>query len=280
MARLIVPRTVTVVDGETSRSAPLAEFRSARAYVLLGDPGGGKTEAFRAECTGHDDGEFITARRFLRKGVDRLSEWVGKTLFIDGLDEVRAGSSDPRRQLDQVLERLERLGRPTFRLSCRAADWLGRNDLREIASGAGYEELACSSSNRSPATTSHTSLPTLDSRTHVPSWPKPVTGVWARCSATRTRSVCSSSWRWVASGPKTDGVQWFSLAESWPGNRTTSTGPRTVTRHPCPPAGSFRQQGTCRRFPSCPAGLSFLWTHPTIPSTCTLRTFPMATSPP
>ena len=109
---------------------------------MLGDPGAGKTEAFRAECAEHDDGEFITARRFLRKGADRLSEWVGKTLFIDGLDEVRAGSSDPRRQLDQVLERLERLGRPTFRLSCRAADWLGRNDLREIASDAGYEELA------------------------------------------------------------------------------------------------------------------------------------------
>ena len=142
MERLIVPRTVTVVDGERSYSAPLEEFRSARAYVLLGDPGAGKTEAFRVECEGHDDGEFITARRFIRKGTDRLSDWVGKTLFIDGLDEVRAGSSDPRRPLDQVLERLERLGRPTFRLSCRAADWLGRNDLREIASGAGYEELA------------------------------------------------------------------------------------------------------------------------------------------
>ena len=141
MARLIVPRTVTLVDGETSRSAPLAEFRSARAYVLLGDPGAGKTEAFRAECEGHDDGEFITARRFLRKGIDRLSEWVGKTLFIDGLDEVRAGSSDPRWQLDEILERLGRLNGPDFRLSCRAADWLGPNDLREIVSEAGYDDL-------------------------------------------------------------------------------------------------------------------------------------------
>ena len=70
-----------------------------------------------------------------------MSEWEKKTLFIDGLDEVRAGSSDPRRQLDQILERLEPLGRPDFRLSCRAADWLGRNDLREIVTEAGYEDV-------------------------------------------------------------------------------------------------------------------------------------------
>ena len=62
MERLIVPRTVTVVDGERSGSAPLAEFRSDRAYVLLGDPGAGKTEAFRAECEKHADGERSSPR--------------------------------------------------------------------------------------------------------------------------------------------------------------------------------------------------------------------------
>lgn len=141
MERLIVPRTVTAVGDSRGRSAPLANFRSAPAYVLLGDPGAGKTVAFRTECEKHSHGEFVTARRFLRRGVDRLSEWQGKTLFVDGLDEVRAGSSDPRRQLDEILERLDRLDKPHFRLSCRAADWLGPNDLREIVAEAGYEDL-------------------------------------------------------------------------------------------------------------------------------------------
>ena len=141
MTRLIVPRTVALMGGTGSRSAPLAEFRSTRAYVLLGNPGAGKTEALRAEREAHADGAFVTARRFLRTGVDRLAAWERKTLFIDGLDEVRAGSSDPRRQLDDILERLERLGNPDFRLSCRGADWLGPNDLREIVTEAGYADL-------------------------------------------------------------------------------------------------------------------------------------------
>ena len=141
MERLIVPRTVTVVDGERSRSAPLKDFRAERAYVLLGDPGAGKTRAFDTECAERLNGKVVTARRFIRRGLDRVSEWEGKTLFIDGLDEVRAGSGDPRRPLDQILQRLERLGSPSLRLSCRAADWLGRNDLQEIVSGAGYEDL-------------------------------------------------------------------------------------------------------------------------------------------
>ncbi len=141
MERLIVPRTVTVVDGERSRSAPLKDFRAERAYVLLGDPGAGKTRAFDTECAERLNSKVVTARRFIRQGLDRVSEWEGKTLFIDGLDEVRAGSGDPRRPLDQILERLERLGSPSFRLSCRAADWLGRNDLQEIVSESGYNDL-------------------------------------------------------------------------------------------------------------------------------------------
>ena len=145
---LIVSRSVTVgpdrrdarlgAGGDRSRSAPLADFRSERAYVLLGDPGAGKTEAFKMESRAVPGSVRVPARRFVSRSLDRHPEWCAETLFIDGLDEVRAGRPDARRPMDLILERLEHLGSPSFRLSCRAADWLGRNDLQEIVSTAGY----------------------------------------------------------------------------------------------------------------------------------------------
>ena len=53
----------------------------------------------------------------------------------------------------------------------------------------------------------------------------------------------------MAGGRKTVRAHWPLLAKSWRENGTTSTGPRTVTRHPCRPTGSFLRQGTLLRFP-------------------------------
>lgn len=138
---LIVPRSVTVVDDDRSRSTPLAEFRSERAYVLLGDPGAGKTEAFRVESRAVPGNRAVTARRFISRSPDQRPEGEPETLFIDGLDEVRAGRRDARTPMDLILDRLAHLRSPNFRLSCRAADWLGRNDLQEIVSTAGYADV-------------------------------------------------------------------------------------------------------------------------------------------
>ena len=100
--------------------------------MLLGDPGSGKTTSFRAECKElGDQAKFISARDFLvyESAPDQLR---GRTLFIDGLDEVRAGASDIRSPFDRIRRLLIKLGRPQFRISCREADWLGENDLRRL----------------------------------------------------------------------------------------------------------------------------------------------------
>ena len=133
----VVPRTCTEIpdDGQDrdARSRPLAEYRDVPAYVLLGDPGAGKTTAFERECGAMGtDGVFVSARDFLTFDPESHPEWGSGTLFIDGLDEVRAGSPDARTSLDAIRGKLHKLGAPRFRLSCRAADWLGANDRTRL----------------------------------------------------------------------------------------------------------------------------------------------------
>ena len=111
----------------------LADYRSVHAYVLLGDPGSGKTTALQAEKQAlGDEALFFTAREFLLCAAV-LNEICGKTLFIDGLDEVRAGMSDTRTPFDEIRRLLIQLGRPRFRISCREADWLGENDRQGLS---------------------------------------------------------------------------------------------------------------------------------------------------
>jgi len=120
-----VPRTCTFKpDGGDPTSREIAFFREHDAYVLLGDPGAGKTTSFEKEAT-NSGGHYLSARDFL---TFNKPEWQNKTLFIDGLDETRAGKEDARTPLDAIRAKLYQLGCPRFRLSCREADWLGGND--------------------------------------------------------------------------------------------------------------------------------------------------------
>ena len=138
-----VERTCTeVLPGDDGRrrapeSRPLRAYRDTPAYVLLGDPGSGKTTAFETECEALGDRALpLTARDYNTFDPRDHPEWRDKTIFIDALDEVRAGSSDARTPFDEIRRRLDLLGRPSFRLSCRAADWLGENDRGHLASVA------------------------------------------------------------------------------------------------------------------------------------------------
>ena len=142
-----VARTCTVVRGreeerggeiESSRqgeteSRPLEAFRKEAAYVLLGAPGAGKTEAFTHEAR-WEGIEPVTARDFWK--LPPQPEWRGKTIYIDGLDEVRAGSADGRTPFDGIRAKLQELGCPRFRLSCREADWFGANDRNRLSAVA------------------------------------------------------------------------------------------------------------------------------------------------
>ena len=120
-----------------SQSRPLKEFRESPAYVLVGDPGAGKTTSFQDECAALGEQAFlVTARDFLTFDPQNHPEWRGRTLFIDGLDEIRAGTSDVLTPFHQIRSKLDALVKPRFRLSCREADWLGENDRKHLASVA------------------------------------------------------------------------------------------------------------------------------------------------
>ncbi|MCY4057553.1 MAG: hypothetical protein OXG44_06095, partial [Gammaproteobacteria bacterium] len=136
-----LPRTCSVVGEIEEKHDPLDAFRDRDAFVLLAAPGAGKTRAFEHEAR-DVQGCYITARNFLT--VPIRPEWRETTLFIDGLDERRAGSSDQRTPLDEIRAKLDALGKPRFRLSCREADWFGANDrshLAMVAPGGEVTEL-------------------------------------------------------------------------------------------------------------------------------------------
>lgn len=127
----LVARSVIVVkkrdsDPGTAKAAPklLEAFRDYPAWVLLGEPGMGKTTAFDQEATATGGVRLSVADFVVRNDLSALH---GKTLFLDGLDEVRGSGGDDN-ILRLVRERLRQLDQPRFRIACRAADWLGSSD--------------------------------------------------------------------------------------------------------------------------------------------------------
>ena len=120
-------------DGSAGPPQPLAAYRETPAWVLLGDPGAGKTTVFKAAARrDRERVQFVSARDFLTFEPANRPEWRDRTLLIDGLDEVRAGSANARTPFDIVRARLDELGKPRFRISCREADWLGNNDGQHL----------------------------------------------------------------------------------------------------------------------------------------------------
>lgn len=133
--RVGLDRTVTRIhtDGRAGTSQPLSRYREQPAFVLLGDSGAGKTTVFETEEThSHGEARVVSARDFLTFKPKAHPEWRTHTLLIDGLDEVRAGKADPRKSFDRIRRRLDELGKPRFRISCREAEWYGAVDRESL----------------------------------------------------------------------------------------------------------------------------------------------------
>ena len=129
-----VERTCTEVadnSGGTVQTAsrPLSDYGDCGAYVLLGAPGAGKTKAFDREARSQH-ANYVIARDFTT--LEPRTQWQHGVLFVDGLDELRAGSVDGRTLLDRIRTQFDNLGHPRFRLSCREADWFGANDREHL----------------------------------------------------------------------------------------------------------------------------------------------------
>ena len=83
-ARYVAPRTCRVVDesdpnrGAEKSSRPLGKYADAAAYVLIAEPGAGKTTAFKSEAASPRR-EYETVTNF--RTFDDKPEWHDKTLY-------------------------------------------------------------------------------------------------------------------------------------------------------------------------------------------------------
>ncbi len=110
-----------------------ANLRAHHAYILLGDAGMGKSTLFRAECEALGEAAIYESVQDFLDLYDNTSphDLIGKTLFLDGLDEARSpGDQSVTSNLRRLLAKLNR---PRFRLSCREAEWFGQTDQQAFA---------------------------------------------------------------------------------------------------------------------------------------------------
>lgn len=125
-------------DERLSVQQPLSHYRDVAAWVLLADPGAGKSDVFHTLSL-IEGGTCVSARDF--SDLDLRADWQ-EPLFIDGLDEITAGSTSGITPLRLIRQKLQQLGTPKFRISCREADWRGNADAAALQYLVGKDNFA------------------------------------------------------------------------------------------------------------------------------------------
>lgn len=121
-------RTVQVIESSNSdeqgKRGRFADYLCFPNLILLGDPGAGKTHTFQAAAE-KENVQCRSVRTFLTFAESRS---FGEPVYLDGLDEFRSREQG-NNLIIGLINLLEKQGRPSIRLSCRGADWLGESDL-------------------------------------------------------------------------------------------------------------------------------------------------------
>ncbi len=119
-------------------SAPVVtvrELAEVPVFVLLGEPGMGKSETMKAlaRLVLGEQGQPITANDFIVLPVS--SHNADRPAFIDALDEARAGGDTTVWR--ELRKTIAHCGLTRFGVSCRIADWQGTDaqDLATVAHG-------------------------------------------------------------------------------------------------------------------------------------------------
>ncbi|MCY4171547.1 MAG: hypothetical protein OXF08_08130 [Bacteroidetes bacterium] len=142
----IISRTVTLIKPEHDprygqNGLSLKDFDSDLGYVLLGEPGMGKSTAFHIEADRIPEAYLISARKFFQSNLNRVVESPIKTIFIDGLDEMRFGGGEPQFVIDKIITIIKALGTPKIRLSCQFGNYLCSDGLKQLGALFGSQEI-------------------------------------------------------------------------------------------------------------------------------------------
>lgn len=118
-------------SGQAQPTGVIEDFFENHVFVVLGEPGLGKTTSFQYGAHQEPGAVFIRIGEFL--SAPKLDHLAQKTLYLDGLDEHRSRANGVD-VMDAIIGRVKSLGNPKVRISCRTAEWHGGKDLDALSS--------------------------------------------------------------------------------------------------------------------------------------------------